>query len=77
MPPSVLTKFSSEAKEKGTIAWNQMTFTPVRAISEDEARKIIPIVQDIKVGIAAEKAYYANQQPEVVSNLNAEEIKFN
>lgn len=61
MPPSVLTKFSSEAKEKGSIQWNQMIFEPVRPISEDEAQKVIPIVNDIKMGIAAEKAYYAQQ----------------
>ncbi len=61
LPPSLLTKFSSEAKEKGSIVWNQMTFEAVRGLSQDEINVVLEKVGEIKQGIAAEKQYYANQ----------------
>lgn len=56
--PSVLTKMSSEPKEKGTISWNQMTFEPVRALSSDEVGAILARQEEIKASIAEEKAYF-------------------
>lgn len=59
--PSVLTKFGSEPKEKGSINWNMMTFETVRELTKDEADAVLEKVGEIKQGIAAEKAFYANQ----------------
>lgn len=59
--PSVLTKFASEPKEKGSINWNMMTFETVRELTKDEADAVLEKVGEIKQGIAAEKAFYANQ----------------
>lgn len=59
--PSVLTAFSSEAQEKGSTAWNMMTFTPVRQLTGTEVAEVLAKVAEIKQGIAAEKAYYSQQ----------------
>jgi hypothetical protein len=61
LPPSVLTSFSSEAKEKGEIAWNQMTFEIKCALNAKEIADVIERVAGIKEGIAMEKGYYAQQ----------------
>ena len=61
-PASMVLKLSSEPKEKGKIAWNQMTFERVRDINAEEADTIIGLVTDIKNGILAEKAFFASQQ---------------
>lgn len=58
-PNTVVTTFASESKEKGKIAWNQMTFEKVRDVSADEADDILEKVQDIKKGISDEKGFYA------------------
>lgn len=63
-PPTVVTKFSSEAKEKGEIAWNQMTFSVARSINNDELGDVLARVQEIKTGIEAEKGYYAKADSE-------------
>lgn len=57
--PSVLTRFGSEHKEKGSIEWNMMTFDTVRPLDQEEVNDVIGKVQDIKSGIQAEKSYYA------------------
>lgn len=59
--PSVVTKMNSESKEKGSIAWNQMTFVPSRVLSQDELNDVISKIREIKQGIADEKAYFGNQ----------------
>lgn len=72
LPPSVITTLSSEAKEKGTIAWNQMTFTPKRKLSQSEAEEIVPLVQEIKFAVAAEKQQYkraADEDAEAAERL--------
>lgn len=61
-PPTVITSFSSEAKEKGKIEWNQMSFEAVRTLTGKEADDVIERVQEIKQGIAAEKGFFAAQQ---------------
>lgn len=59
-PPTVVTEFCSEAKEKGTIAWNQMTFTPVRKLTQKEAEAMIEQVSEIKQTLASEKLQFAS-----------------
>lgn len=63
LPPSVLTKFDSEFNEKGSIAWNKMTFEAIRPLGQKEVDDVIARVNDIKEGIAAEKASYAAAAP--------------
>lgn len=58
--PAELTQMSSEAKEKGQIAWNQMTFNKVRDLGEDEVQDVLRRVAEIKDAIMQEKAYYAS-----------------
>lgn len=57
-PPTVVTEFSSEPKEKGSIAWNQMTFTPIRKLAQKEAESLIEKVQEIKQVLTIEKAQF-------------------
>lgn len=59
--PSVLTKMESEPKEKGSIEWNQMTFTPVRLLTQTEVNEVVNYIESIRNGIAEEKAYFAGQ----------------
>lgn len=59
LPPSVLTKFSSEPQEKGSTEWNMMTFEPVRPLNKKEVDDVLEKVNEIKQGIAEEKSYYA------------------
>ncbi len=59
-PTVLLTKFSSEAKEKGSIAWNQMTFETVRTLSDKEAKEILEMQNEIRQGVQEEKAYFAS-----------------
>lgn len=60
-PNTVLTKITSEAKENGSIAWNQMIFTAVRPITQEEANDILDKTAEIKGNIEAEKGYFAAQ----------------
>lgn len=57
---SVLTRFNSESKENGSIAWNQMSFDAVREITPEEATLVIDNLQKITTAIAEEKAYFAS-----------------
>ncbi len=61
--PSVLTHMASEPKEKGSIEWNQMTFTPVRVLTQTEVNEVVNYIESIRNGIAEEKAYFAGQAP--------------
>lgn len=63
LPPSVVTKFGSEEKEKGSIEWNMMTFEPLRSLTKEEAKTVIEKITEIKNGIAAEKAYFQATAP--------------
>lgn len=71
---SVLTKFNSESKENGSIAWNQMTFDAVREITPEEASVVIENLQKITSSIAEEKAYFASlaQGKRAMNNAVAE-----
>ena len=79
-PNTVITVFGSEAKEKGSINWNQMTFDPKRQITNTEAEIIMEKIQEIKAGIAQEKGFYANknatQKPVEMSEARKELEKF-
>lgn len=66
-PPAVLTRFSSEAREKGDIEWNQMTFEALRSLNTKELKMTLEKVEEIRNSIAVEKASFANLQPK--SNL--------
>lgn len=68
---AVLTKFSSEAKENGAIAWNQMSFDAVRELTPEEADTVIDNVQKISTSIASEKAYFASLEANRSSMTNA------
>lgn len=70
---AVLTRFSSEAKENGAIAWNQMTFDAVREITPEEASVVVDNVQKIATSIASEKAYFASLEANRSSMTNAVE----
>jgi hypothetical protein len=62
LAPSVVTAMSSEAKEKGTIAWNQMSFSPVRKLTQQEAMDVLAKVQDIRMTVAMEKDQYVKKE---------------
>lgn len=59
-PTIFLTKFSSEPMEKGTIAWNKMTFENVRPLSDKEAKIVLEKQNEIRHGVKEEKAYFAS-----------------
>ena len=63
--PAQLTKLSSEARVKGQISWNQMSFEKIRDLSADEVAVVQEHVAEIKNSIASEKAYYAKQKENV------------
>jgi len=58
LPPTVVTSCSSEAREQGTINWNQMTFLKSRDIDAKEAEEVLGRVAEIKTAIESEKNYY-------------------
>lgn len=68
-PPAVLTHLSSEAKEKGSIAWNQMTFTVVKKLDQNEVTDVISKVKEIREGVEAEKAFFATQTATTANGL--------
>lgn len=59
--PSVVTTMNSEAKSKGTIDWNQMTFNASRSLSQDEINVVLEKINEIKQSIAEEKAFFGKQ----------------
>lgn len=73
-PPAVLTRFSSEAREKGEIEWNQMLFENLRPLNTKELKASVEKVEEIRNSIAVEKASFANLQPKTdLPPLNDEE----
>lgn len=67
--PSVLTVMNSEPKEKGSIEWNQMTFTPKRTLGADEVATVLEKIDEIKRSIMEEKAYFASQNAATATAL--------
>lgn len=68
---SVLTKFNSESKENGSIAWNQMSFDALREITPEEASVVIDNLTKITTAIASEKAYFASLEANKSAMTNA------
>lgn len=60
LPPAVLTVMNSEAKEKGSIAWNQMTFTDERKLNAKEVAEVQEKLNEVKDAVREEKAFYAS-----------------
>ena len=58
MVPVVHTKIASKKTEHGGNKYNEMTFTAGEYLTEEEAVRNLSIVEDIKKGIAEEKAFY-------------------
>lgn len=75
LPPSVITQFSSEPREKGSIAWNQMTFTPKRKLTQEEADAILAKVKEIRMAVQMERSQFAQQAAEA-ERVNKEFEKF-
>lgn len=65
VPPVVLTKFTSEYKESGSINWNQMKFTTLRKLTEEELVEVVNLQKMIKSSIKAEKDYFASLNTDV------------
>lgn len=59
IPNTVVTEFSSEAMEKGDIAWNKMTFIALRPLEEEEAIDVLERVTQLKNAVSLEKASFA------------------
>lgn len=58
--PAVLTRFSSEEKENGSVSWNAMTFTPVRQLYAEEVQTVLAQQQELAQGVAMQKASFAS-----------------
>lgn len=67
---SVLTSITSEPKEKGTIAWNQMVFNKVRDLDTEEASDVINKVTEIVSYIKKEKDFYGAPKSNEDTNLD-------
>lgn len=76
LAPSVLIKMNSEAKENGSIKWNQMTFTPVRVLNNSEIANVMANIQDIKQGVADKKAFFASQAIMTPEEIEAKKNDF-
>jgi hypothetical protein len=71
--PGLMLKFESQPMEKGSIEWNQMTFTPVRTLSGEEVATILNHIAEIRQSITDEKAYFANQNATPTAVLPAKD----
>lgn len=71
LPPSVITKFSSEPRTKGDVEWNQMTFVPVRPLTVEETDNILKMIKETKSFIQAEKQFYGKKE-EVKGDIDKE-----
>lgn len=61
-PSTVLTRFTSEAKESGSISWNQMAFVALRTLTEEEAQVALTHAREIREGIEASKQRFAQAE---------------
>lgn len=62
-PSILLTKFSSEPMEKGTISWSKLTLETLRKLSAEEAEVVLNHQNEIRQAVADEKAYFASINP--------------
>lgn len=65
--PAITIEITSEKTENGGNKYNQMVFKNAGWLSEEEAERNLALVDDIKKGIEAEKAYYGQAQPSAES----------
>lgn len=56
--PAIHTEITSEKTENGGNKYNQMVFKNAGWLTEEEAERNLALVEEIKKGIEAEKAYY-------------------
>lgn len=86
---SVKTHITSTPEQKGSIEWNKMQFVSMGTLSDDELMQVLNMQDEIKDGIAQEKAYFAklsqrDNKPlqvtesieDVVNQLNAPKEEF-
>lgn len=66
IPPAVVTTFSSEPKEKGSISWNQMTFVPERKLTQAEAENIVLKIGEIKELVRQERSQFSAPKTETI-----------
>ncbi len=61
IPNTVVTRLSSEAKEKGDIAWNQMTFVAASGLETDPelADQVLTEMKKLEAGIQIERQSFA------------------
>ena len=71
VPPVVLTHFSSEYKESGSINWNQMSFKTLRKLTNEEVVEVVGLQNMIKSSIKAEKDYFASLNTDVPAESSA------
>lgn len=62
VPPAVVTRFSSEPREKGKIKWNQMVFETVGP-STPVIDRVRDFISQIKGALAAEKYFFSSKDP--------------
>lgn len=60
--PAVITSFGSEYQKNGATEWHKMTFAVVRPITAVEANQVLALTQDLKAGIAEQKAFFAERE---------------
>lgn len=77
VPPTCLTRFSSEPQKNGATEWNMMTFTTVRPLDGEEINVMLGHQNNIKDAIKAEKEYFAsvNQQKSASTTEHDEFVK--
>lgn len=69
VPPTVITVFSSEFKEKGTIAWNQMTFSAKRKLTQTEAEATMDKIGEIRNAVKLERAQFNKDTVSKIENF--------
>lgn len=60
--PAINIEVTSEKTENGGNKYNEMVFKNAGWLTEEEAQRNLDLVEDIKKGIEAEKAYYGQAQ---------------
>ena len=71
VPPVVLTHFSSEYKDSGSVEWNQMAFKTLRKLTSEEVVEVVGLQNMIKSSIKAEKDYFASLNTDVPSESSS------
>ena len=61
-PQACITTFNSTKEEAGTNKWNKMSFKVLRNPTQEEAVLAVNTIEELRQGIAHEKAYYASKR---------------